>query len=244
MPENPGSDPPSSRTMGRRSLLQGVGIVGIGSIAAGSSAAADSVGTPFAGETVTQSMTGPLNLVTDVEQDFEDGSIPETFTGVQTIPMGSRIKYEYREEIPGIVLDRMLHSEVRYPGGYGFIPQTNAGDGDPLDVLVLLETPLFPGTVLEVQPVGVLRMLDDGEDDDKIVAKPVDEPRLDHIESREDIPEHRRAEIEEFFKTYKNLEDDPDVETDGIGPAEEAYDIVEEGAERFSDSRSASPSDE
>ncbi|CCQ35249.1 inorganic pyrophosphatase [Natronomonas moolapensis 8.8.11] len=180
-------------------------------------------------------MTGPLNLVTDVEQDFENGSVPETFMGVQTIPMGSRIKYEYRQEIPGIILDRMLHSEVRYPGGYGFIPQTNAGDGDPLDVLVLLEDPLLPGTVLEVQPVGVLRMLDDGEDDDKIVAKPVDEPRLDHVESREDIPEHERAEIEEFFKTYKNLEDDPDVVTNGIGPAEEAYDIVESGAERFTE---------
>lgn len=234
MSDRSDSDTEYPGTMARRSLLQGVGLVGLGSLAAGASS------TPAAGADASltknvhaQSMTGPLNLVTDVEQDFEDGSIPETFTGVQTIPMGSRIKYEYRQEIPGIILDRMLHSEVRYPGGYGFIPQTNAGDGDPLDVLVLLEEPLFPGTILEVQPVGVLRMLDDGEDDDKIVAKPVDEPRLDHVESREDIPQHERAEIEEFFKTYKNLEDDPDVVTNGIGPAEEAYDIVEAGAGRF-----------
>jgi inorganic pyrophosphatase len=232
MPDDSNGDP--LPTMGRRSLLQGVGIVGIGSVAAGRpAAAAGGDGAPFTQSTEAQPMTGPLNLVTDVEQDFENGSVPETFMGVQTIPMGSRVKYEYRQDIPGIVLDRMLHSEVRYPGGYGFIPQTNAGDGDPLDVLVLLEDPLFPGTVLEVQPVGVLRMLDDGEDDDKIVAKPVDEPRLDHVESRADIPEHERAEIEEFFKTYKNLEDDPDVETNGLGPAEEAYDIVAAGAERF-----------
>ena len=236
MSDRSDSDYARSGTMGRRSLLQGVGLVGLGSLAAGGSS------TPAAGADASpatnvhaQSMTGPLNLVTDVEQDFEDGSVPETFMGVQTIPMGSRIKYEYRQEIPGIVLDRMLHSEVRYPGGYGFIPQTNAGDGDPLDVLVLLEDPLLPGTVLEVQPVSVLRMLDDGEDDDKIVAKPVDEPRLDHVESRDDIPEHERAEIEEFFKTYKNLEDDPNVVTNGIGPAEEAYDIVESGAGRFAD---------
>ena len=115
------------------------------------------------------------------------------------------------------------------------MPPTTAGDGDPVDALVLLEDPLLPGTVLEVRPVGVLRMLDDGEDDDKIVAKPVDEPRLDHVESRDDIPEHERAEIEEFFKTYKNLEDDPNVVTNGIGPAEEASDIVESGAGRFAE---------
>jgi len=178
-------------------------------------------------------MSGPLNLVTDVEQEFEDGSIPDTFNAVSVIPPGSRVKYEYRQDIPGVILDRMLHSEVRYPGGYGFIPQTNAGDGDPLDVLILLEEQLIPGTVLDVRPVAVLQMTDDGETDDKIVAVPVDEPRLDHITEQDDIPQHQQDIIAEFFRTYKNLEDDPNVVVDGFGSSSDALDIVETGASQF-----------
>ena len=222
----------------RRSVLRSAGATGFGIFLAGQGtrAATTSENSTVTEQTAdsTATMTGPLNLVTDVEQDFENGSIPETFNAVSVIPPGSRVKYEYRQDIPGVILDRMLHSEVRYPGGYGFIPQTNAGDGDPLDVLIMLEEPLIPGTVLDVRPVAVLQMTDDGENDDKIVAAPVDEPRLDHITEQEDIPQHQQDIIAEFFKTYKNLEDDPNVVVDGFGSRSQAYDIVETGATQFS----------
>lgn len=220
------SDAPHPVSMRRRSVLQtagaAAGLAGLGITAPDATATDQST-----------TMPGPLNLVTDVEQDFDD-SIPDVFAGVSVIPLHSRIKYEYRQDIPGLVLDRVVPSEVRYPGGYGFIPQTNAGDGDPLDILILLEEPLQPGVVLDVRPVAVLRMTDDGEQDDKIVAAPVDDARFDHIQSRDDITQQKRDEIEEFFKTYKNLGDDPDVVVDGFGPQQEAYETVAAGAERFS----------
>jgi inorganic pyrophosphatase len=172
-----------------------------------------------------------MNLVTDIDQNDD---FPETVVGVSVAQMNSRKKYEYRQDVQGIILDRMLHSEVRYPGDYGFVPQTAMGDGDPLDVLVLLESSLFPGCILDVRPVGVLRMTDEGENDDKIVGVPADDPRFDHIGGVEDVPQHERDEIVEFFATYKNLEPGGDISVDGFDGAGAARQEIERANERFS----------
>ena len=171
-----------------------------------------------------------MNLVTDLEQNDD---FPETIVGVSVAQMNTREKYEYRQDIPGIILDRMLHSEVRYPGDYGFIPQTAMGDGDPLDVLIMLESSLFPGCVLDVRPVGVVRMTDEGENDDKIVGVPADDPRFGHIENVDDIPQHERDEIAEFFRTYKNLEPGGDISVNGYDDAGAAREVIEDAHNRF-----------
>lgn len=196
--------PPSAS---RRSVLAGA--AGLAALPAVNTAEASSLshGSDNGGE------GGTMNLVTDLEQHDD---FPETIVGVSVAQMDSRKKYEYRQDIPGIILDRMLHSEVRYPGDYGFVPQTAMEDGDPLDVLVLLESSLFPGCVLDVRPVGVLRMTDEGEKDDKVVGVPADDPRFAHIEHIDDVPQHERDEIAEFFRTYKNLEPGGDISVDGF----------------------------
>lgn len=140
---------------------------------------------------------------------------PETIFAVIECLKGERNKYEYDKDIPGVVLDRVLHSNVHYPADYGFIPQSFYDDDDPFDVLVLVEDPTFPGCIIEARPVALMKMNDDGEQDDKVVAVPTEDPRFDHIEDLADIPEQTRAEIDEFFSTYKNLEKGKEVHTQG-----------------------------
>ena len=122
------------------------------------------------------------------------------------IPMGSRNKYEYDEKRQRIRLDRVLFASVHYPADYGFIPETLAPDGDPLDVLVLAEEPVFPGCLVDARPIGVMRMRDMGEDDYKIVAVEHSDPRLSTIRALDDLRQHLLKEIENFFNTYKDLE--------------------------------------
>ena len=131
---------------------------------------------------------------------------PETIHAVVECLKGERNKYEYDKDIPAVVLDRVLHSNVHYPSDYGFIPQTWYDDDDPLDVLVLVEDATFPGCVIEARPVALMGMDDGGEQDDKVIAVPTEDPRYDHIEDLDDIPQQTRDEITEFFDTYKNLE--------------------------------------
>ncbi len=125
------------------------------------------------------------------------------------IPKGSRNKYEFDHETGVIRLDRVLFSSVHYPTDYGFFPGTQAPDGDPLDVLVLVDEPTFPGCRMLVRPVGVLVMRDDKGEDEKILAAPVADPRRDDIRDLSDVNKHLLAEIENFFATYKLLEDKP-----------------------------------
>jgi len=131
---------------------------------------------------------------------------PETIYAVIECLKGERNKYEYDKDIPAVVLDRVLHSNVHYPSDYGFIPQTWYDDDDPLDVLVLVEDATFPGCVIEARPVALMGMDDGGEQDDKVIAVPTEDPRYDHIEDLDDIPQQTQDEITEFFNTYKNLE--------------------------------------
>lgn len=142
------------------------------------------------------------------------------------IPRGSRNKYEVDHETGRIFLDRVLFTGFVYPVDYGFFENTLGLDGDPLDALVLLEYPLFPGVGVKVRPVGVLNMTDEAGIDSKIVVVPYKDPRWSHIQDIEDVPEHTRAEIEHFFTHYKDLEPGKFVKTEGWGTAAEAETIV------------------
>ncbi|MBT4856008.1 inorganic diphosphatase [bacterium] len=123
------------------------------------------------------------------------------------IPKGSRNKYEYDKDTNQMRLDRVLHSPVHYPTDYGFIPDTLAEDGDPLDVLVLIGEPTFPGCFIDVRPIGMLHMSDEKGVDQKVLTVPVTDPFWKYAQDIKDIPEHILTEIEHFFTIYKQLEE-------------------------------------
>ncbi len=123
------------------------------------------------------------------------------------IPAGSKNKYELDKETGLLRLDRVLHSAVHYPANYGFIPRSYAEDGDPLDVLVLGQEPIDPLTIVFVRPLGVLRMIDAGKPDLKILAVSRDDPEFAHVQTLEQVSPHRMAEISRFFIDYKVLEE-------------------------------------
>ena len=125
---------------------------------------------------------------------------------VVEIPSGSRNKYEYDHRRHRFVLDRTLYSSVHYPCDYGFIEDSLADDGDPLDVLVVIEEPTFPGCVVRARPIGVLDMADEKGHDYKILAVAHDDPRWESTSALEDVSPHWLREIENFFQTYKTLE--------------------------------------
>ena len=122
------------------------------------------------------------------------------------IPAGSKNKYEYDKDLEAFALDRVLYSSVQYPYDYGFVPNTLAEDGDPLDGMVLMDQPTFPGCVIAARPIGMLEMIDGGDRDEKILCVPDKDPRYVDVKSLSDVASHRLDEISEFFKTYKNLE--------------------------------------
>jgi inorganic pyrophosphatase len=122
------------------------------------------------------------------------------------IPLGSRVKYEVDKDTGLIKYDRVLYSPMHYPANYGFVPQTLWEDGDPLDVLVLTQEALVPGCLVEARPIGVLDMIDGGEGDAKILAVPVADPRMKNVKDIGDIEAHVLAEIQHFFKVYKDLQ--------------------------------------
>jgi inorganic pyrophosphatase len=122
------------------------------------------------------------------------------------IPAGSKNKYEFDKDLNAMALDRVLSSSVQYPYDYGFIPNTLGNDGDPLDGMVMMDQPTFPGCVIAARPIGMLEMIDGGDRDEKILCVPDKDPRYAGVKSLKDVPQHRLDEISEFFKTYKNLE--------------------------------------
>ncbi len=148
------------------------------------------------------------------------------------IPKGSRNKYEWDEELGAIKLDRFLFSSVVYPTDYGFIPQTCGADGDPLDAMVCVSEPTFPGCLIEVRAIAVFRMSDDKGEDDKVLCVPEEDPNWSHLEELDDLPSQLRTEIEHFFSIYKQPEG-KEVVVDGWYGREEALRIVEEARERL-----------
>lgn len=145
---------------------------------------------------------------------------PEVVNAIIEIPAGSRIKYEIDKETGLVTVDRVLYSPFHYPAEYGYIPMTLAPDGDPADVLVLINGSTYPGVVIRARPIGMLKMHDDKGRDDKILCVAADDPSYAHVESLNDLPPHFMKEVEHFFVTYKDLEE-KDVHSDGwVGKAE------------------------
>ncbi len=150
------------------------------------------------------------------------------------IPQHSANKYEYDGALGVFRLDRALYSPLHYPGDYGFIPGTLAEDNDPLDVLVLVQQPSYPGVMIEVRPVGVLNMVDSSEKDQKILAVPNRNPRYDQIHTMDQIFAHVKREIEHFFSIYKELEGKVTT-MDGWGGPREARKAIQECRQRYLD---------
>jgi inorganic pyrophosphatase len=147
------------------------------------------------------------------------------------IPSGSRNKYEVDKETGTIVLDRMLFTSTRYPADYGYIEGTLGGDGDPLDALVFVGEPTFPGCRIRARPVGLFRMRDEKGPDEKILCVPLRDPMWSHVRELEDLQPAVRAEIEHFFTVYGDLEEKK-VGTEGFGDRQEAWRMIEEARRR------------
>lgn len=131
---------------------------------------------------------------------------PEKFVGVVEIPAYSKKKYELDKRTGLLRLDRILYTSTHYPANYGFIPRTYAADGDPLDVLIICSEILDPMVMIELYPIGVIRMMDDDEIDDKIIAIPTHDPTWNFYNNLSELPPHVIHEIEHFFEVYKTLE--------------------------------------
>lgn len=156
---------------------------------------------------------------------------PRDVNAIIEVPLGGDpVKYELDKDSGAMFVDRFLHTAMHYPCNYGFIPHTRAADGDPVDVLVVARTPVVPGAVVRVRPIGVLIMEDEAGQDEKILSVPVDalHPYYSGVKSYRDLPEILREQIAHFFRHYKDLEPDKWVEIKRWGEAEEACRLIEQ----------------
>ena len=163
----------------------------------------------------------------------DDHIIGAVFPAIIEVPMGSKNKYELDKESGLLRLDRVLYSAVYYPANYGFIPRTYCDDGDPLDALVLLDDPVYPGVWVEAKPIGVLYMLDEAGEDAKLICVPPGEPRWEGVEDVGDLTPQLMAEIQHFFEVYKALEPNKYSSTEGIGDHHAAWREIEEARRNF-----------
>ena len=159
------------------------------------------------------------------------GMAEEKLKCLVEIPKGSRNKYEYDHDEDVIKLDRFLFSSMVYPTDYGFIPDTLALDGDPLDAMVCVSEPTFPGCLIYVKPIALFRMEDDKGIDDKVLCVPLHDPAWNTLEELDDLPEQLRAEIAHFFSVYKDLEQKK-VRVDGWYSREDAIEEIQAARER------------
>lgn len=150
------------------------------------------------------------------------------------IPKGSRNKYEVDHETGKVYLDRYLFTPMAYPADYGFIDHTLGEDGDPLDALVILPEPVFPGVIVEARPVGVFKMTDEAGGDDKLLCV-IDDVRYEKYQDINDVEDHIKDEVEHFFVHYKDLEPNKEVSGSGWGDKEEAERILQEAKDRYED---------
>jgi inorganic pyrophosphatase len=157
---------------------------------------------------------------------------PEIVRTIIEIPKNSSNKYEYDGTLGVFRLDRALYSPMHYPGDYGFIPGTLAEDGDPLDILVLVNEPSFTGCMMETRPVGILHMVDQTENDEKILAVPNRNPRFESIHTIDQVFPHTRKEIEYFFSIYKELQG-VKTEIKGWGDPREARKTIQEARQNY-----------
>jgi inorganic pyrophosphatase len=165
--------------------------------------------------------------------DVKPGT-PSNFNAIVEIPLNSSNKYELDKASGLLRLDRVLHSAVFYPANYGFIPQTLADDGDPLDVLILAAEPVYPLTMVQARPIGLMTMVDQDELDYKIIAVGINDPEYNTYHDVHELPKHRMAVIKRFFQDYKTLENKR-VEVDDILPALEAVPVIEKSIAVYRD---------
>lgn len=142
-----------------------------------------------------------MNLLHDIAPGTRD-----VMNVIVEIPKFSKNKYEIDKETGIIALDRVMHSSQDYPFDYGFVPQTLCGDGDALDVVLFTTYPLMPGILVKARPVAIMEMIDGGEEDNKVVAVPVDDPRMNDIQDIGDLYSHFTKEMTHFFETYKKIQ--------------------------------------
>ncbi|MBR6535351.1 MAG: inorganic diphosphatase [Clostridia bacterium] len=157
---------------------------------------------------------------------------PEDFICVIEIPKGSKKKYELDKETGYIMLDRILHTSTHYPANYGFIPRTYGDDEDPLDVLVLCSESIEPMSLVRVYPIGVIKMIDNGRNDEKIIAIPFSDPNYNMYDNIDQLPMHVFEEMRHFFTVYKNLEHKTTA-VDEVQGRDEAVKVIAEAIDRY-----------
>ena len=178
---------------------------------------------------------------------FPPSAFPGTFYGIDPgpdcprivrmiveIPKNSSNKFEYDPVARTFRLDRALYSPMHYPADYGFVPGTIAEDGDPLDILCLIDHPTFAGCLIEVRPVGVLDLVDQTTTDHKIIAVPLKDPRFEQVSTIQDLPPHVMREFEHFFTIYKELENKV-VETRGWHDLDHALEVINTSRQRYTE---------
>lgn len=159
-------------------------------------------------------------------------NIPNEMTVMVEISKGSINKYELDKETGLIKLDRVSHTAQTFPFDYGFVPQTHWHDGDPLDVIIITTSPLMPGVLVDVRPVGVLDMIDSGESDAKIIAVPVSDPRFSEVQDLSDVNKHFIKEVTHFYENYKKLQN-KEVTIPTIRDASAAKEVILEAIELY-----------
>lgn len=172
-------------------------------------------------------------MVKNLWHDIDAGK-KEELNVIIEIPQGSRVKYELDKETGLFKFDRVLYSPMHYPANYGFVPKTLWDDKDPLDVFVLGYESLFPGTLVKARPIGALDMNDGGDDDVKILAVPIKDPRFDEIKELSDVQPHILKEIAHFFKVYKDLQNKK-VEVGEWKDREKAYKDIEKSFKLYNE---------
>lgn len=170
-----------------------------------------------------------MNIWHDIPESFIS---EENFTAVIEIPKGGKNKYELDKDTGLLRLDRVLYTSTHYPANYGLIPRTYADDLDPLDVLVICAEPINPLTLVQVYPIGVMRMLDGGKNDDKIIAIPFSDPNYNNIKDISELPRHLFDEIMHFFKVYKQLEQ-KETDVRSLFGRNEAIAIIKDAIEQY-----------
>lgn len=165
--------------------------------------------------------------------DVDPGpNAPNEVFAIIEIAKGSKVKYEIDKKTGLLRVDRVLHSSVVYPANYGFIPRSLAADRDPIDVLVLMQEPVQPLSIVRVRPIGMMAMVDQGEDDEKVISVHLDDPEYNEYRNINELPRHRLAELRRFFSDYKVLEDKQVKVNEFLGP-DEAKAALVESIERY-----------